>query len=170
MSIFIKIVSAALLIISTGNTFAQANGQSSSNTNSKLVVIFRYNPHHKKDHKVKAIALLAAKCYYFKKVPHLQIGKPLSAENGKYITDAAMTSFMSKLTAKDFENINKRECNCGGISEETYVVEINPDGQPGSRRIFYVPVVNSCPTNSPCAVLGAITNFFSKLKKKQTTA
>lgn len=166
MSIFIKIVSTALLIISTGNTFGQAASPSPSNTNSKFVVIFRYNPHHKKDHKVKAIALLAAKCYYFKKVPHVQIGKPLSPENGKYIADAAMTNFMSKLTTKNFENINKRECNCGGVSEETYVVEINPDGQAGSRRIFYVPVVSNCPANSPCAVIGAITGFLVKLKQK----
>ncbi|QEM09250.1 hypothetical protein [Mucilaginibacter rubeus] len=170
MSIFIKIVSTALLIISAGDAFAQAGNQSPSNINSKLVVIFRYNPHHKKDHKVKAIALLATKCYYFKKVPHVQIGKLLSPENGKYIADAAMTSFMSKLTAKNFENIKKQDCNCGDISEETYVVEISPDGQPGNRRIFYVPVVNSCPANSPCAVLGTITDFFSKLKKKQTAA
>jgi hypothetical protein len=166
MSIFIKIVSTALLIISTGNAFAQAGSQSPSNISSKLVVIYRYNPHHKKDHKVKAIALLAAKCYYFKKVPHAQIGKPLSAENGKYIADAAMNNFMSKLTAKDFENINKRECNCGCISEETYVVEISPDVQPGSKKIFYVPVVNNCPANSPCAVIGTITDFFAKLKQK----
>lgn len=155
-----------MLIISTGNAFAQAGSQSLSNTSSKLVVIFRYNPHHKKDHKVKAIAFLAAKCYYFKKVPHVQIGKPLSAENGKYIADATMNNFMSKLTAKNFENINKRECNCGGISEETYVVEISPDGQAASRRIFYVPVVNNCPTDSPCAVIGTITGFFAKLKQK----
>lgn len=155
-----------MLIISTENAFAQAGSPSSSNISSKQVIIYRYNPHHKKDHKVKAIALLAAKCYYFKKVPHVQIGKPLSAENGKYIADATMNNFMSKLTAKNFENINKRECNCGGISEETYVVEINPDGQAGSRRIFYVPVVSNCPANSPCAVIGAITGFFVKLKQK----
>ncbi|HEX8019722.1 hypothetical protein [Mucilaginibacter sp.] len=166
MSIYIKLVSTTLLIISTGSSFAQTGSQSSSNINSKQVVIYRYNPHHKKDHKVKAIALLAAKCYYFKKVPHVQIGKPLSAEKGKYIADAAMSNFMSKLTAKNFENINKRECNCGGISEETYVVEISPDGQPGNRRIFYVPVVTNCPANSPCAVIGTITDFFSKLKQK----
>ncbi|UOE47266.1 hypothetical protein MTO98_22945 [Mucilaginibacter sp. SMC90] len=166
MSIFIKIVSTALLIISTGNVFAQAGSQSQSNINSKFVVIYRYNPHHKKDHKVKAIALLAAKCYYFKKVLHVQIGKPLSAENGKYIADADMTKFMGNLTAKNFESINKRECNCGGVSEETYVVEISPDGQPGNRKIFYVPVVNNCPANSPCAVIATITGFFSKLRQK----
>ncbi|WP_426586042.1 hypothetical protein [Mucilaginibacter sp. R-33] len=166
MSIFIKIVSTVLFIISTGNSFAQTASQSPSNLNSKQVIIYRYNPHHKKDHKVKAITLLAAKCYYFKKVPHAQIGKPLSVENGKYIADAAMNNFMSKLTAKNFENINKQECNCGGISEETYVVEISPDGQPGSRRIFYVPVVSNCPANSPCAVIGTITDFFAKLKQK----
>jgi len=166
MSIFVNIVSTALLIISTGNAFAQAANQSPSNISSKLVVIYRCNPHHKKDHKVKAIALLAAKCYYFKKVPHAQIGKPLSAENGKYMADAAMNNFMNKLTAKNFENINKRECNCGGMSEETYVVEISPDGQAGSRRIFYVPVVSNCPVNSPCAIIGTITGFFSKLKQK----
>jgi len=166
MSIFIKIISKALLIISTGNAFAQAANQSPSNISSKQVVIYRYNPHNKKDHKVKAIALSAAKCYYFKKIPHAQIGKPLLAENGKYIADAAMTNFMSKLTAKNFENINKRECNCGGMSEETYVVEISPDGQPAGRRIFYVPVVSNCPANSPCAVIGTITDFFAKLKQK----
>jgi len=170
MSIFIKTISTALLIISTGNAFARTAGQSPSNISSKEVIIYRYNPHHKKDHKVKAIALLAAKCYYFKKLPHTQIGKPLSAEDGKYIDDASMASFLSKLTAKNFENINKRECYCGGVTEETYVVEISPDGQPGSRRIFYVPVVNNCPANSSCAVLGTITGFFSKLKKKQTAA
>ena len=124
MSIFIKIVSTALLIISTGNAFAQTGSLSQSNINSNFVVIYRYNPHHKKDHKVKAIAFLATKCYYFKKVPHVQIGKPLSAEKGKYIADAVMTKFMRNLTAKNFENINKRECNCGGISEETYVIEL----------------------------------------------
>ncbi|SDI28384.1 hypothetical protein ACRQ5D_32115 [Mucilaginibacter sp. P25] len=166
MSIFIKIVSTALLIISTGNPFAKTGSQSPSNISSKSVVIYRYNPHHKKDHKVKAIALLDTKCYYFKKVPHLQIGKPLSAENGKYIADATMNNFMSKLTAKNFENINKRECNCGGMSEETYVIEISPDGQAASRRIFYVPVVNNCPANSSCAVIGTITDFFAKLKQK----
>ncbi|WP_413666860.1 hypothetical protein ACEN9X_20295 [Mucilaginibacter sp. Mucisp86] len=166
MSIFIKILSTALLILSTGNVFAQTGSQSSSNINSKQVVIYRYNPHHKKDHKVKAIAFLAAKCYYFKKVPHAQIGKPLSAENGKYITDADMTKFMNNLTAKNFENINKRECNCGGINEETYVVEISPDGQSAGKKIFYVPVVTNCPANSPCAVIGTITGFFSKLKQK----
>ncbi|WP_431198778.1 hypothetical protein ACQ86K_21840 [Mucilaginibacter sp. P19] len=166
MSIFIKIISTALLILSTGNTFVQAGSSSPLNINSKQVIIYRYNPHHKKDHKVKAIALLAAKCYYFKKVPHAQIGKPLSAENGKYIADAAMLNFMNKLTAKNFENINKRECNCDGISEETYVVEISPDGQAASRRIFYVPVVSNCPANSPCAVIGTITGFFLKLKQK----
>ncbi|QTE39661.1 hypothetical protein J3L18_11585 [Mucilaginibacter gossypii] len=84
---------------------ARVCSHSLSNINSKQVIIYRYNPHHKKDHKVKAIALRAAKCYYFKKVPHAQIGKPLSAENGKYIADVTMLNFMNKLTAKNFENI-----------------------------------------------------------------
>ncbi len=166
MSIFIKTVSTALLIISTGSAFAQTGSQSPSNINSKQVVIYRYNPHRKKDHKVKAIALLATKCYYFKKVPHLQIGKPVSAEKGRYVADADMTKFMSNLTAKKFENINKRECNCGGISEDTYVIEIGPDGRSTGKKIFYVPVVSNCPANSPCAVIGTITGFFSKLKQK----
>jgi hypothetical protein len=167
MSIYIKLISTALLIISTGSSFAQTGSQSSSNINSKVVVIYRYNPHHKKDHKVKAIALLAAKCYYFKKVPHVQIGKPLSAEKGKYIADAAMTKFMGNLTAKKFENINKLECNCGGITEETYVIEISSDGKPASKKIFYVPVVTNCPANSSCAIIGTITDFFSKLKQNK---
>ncbi|MFC0513617.1 hypothetical protein ACFFGT_05375 [Mucilaginibacter angelicae] len=167
MSIFIKIVSTALLIISTGSSFAQTDGQTQSNINSKQVVIYRYNPHHKKDHKVKAIAFLAAKCYYFKKVPHVQIGKPLSAEKGRYIADAVMTKFMGNLTAKNFENVNKRECNCGGISEETYVIEISPDGRSAGKKVFYVPVVSNCPVNSPCAVIGTITDFFSKLKQNK---
>jgi hypothetical protein len=167
MSIYIKILSTALLIISIGSSFAQTGSQSPSNINSKFVVIYRYNPHHKKDHKVKAIAFLAAKCYYFKKVPHVQIGKPLSAEKGKYIADAAMTKFMSNLTAKNFENINKRECNCGGITEETYIIEISSDGRSAGRKIFYVPVVTNCPVSSPCAVIGIITDFFSKLKQNK---
>jgi hypothetical protein len=166
MSIFIKIVSTALLTISTGSAFAQTGSQSSSNINSKQVVIYRYNPHRKKDHKVKAIALLGAKCYYFKKVPHIQIGKPLLAEKGRYVADADMTKFMSNLTAKNFENINKRECNCGSISEDTYVIEVSPDGRPADKKIFYVPVVTNCPVNSPCAVIGTISDFFSKLKQK----
>ncbi|WP_161964499.1 hypothetical protein [Mucilaginibacter endophyticus] len=166
MSIFIKTISTALLIISTGNTFAQAGSQSPSNINSKLVVIYRYDPDRKKDHKVKAIALLAAKCYYFKKLPHTQIGKPLSAENGKYIADVTITKFMSNLTAKNFESINKKDCNCGGISDDTFVVEISPDGQPGNKKIFYVPKVANCPANSPCAVIDAITGIFLKLKQK----
>lgn len=74
---------------------------------------------------------------------------------------------MSNLTAKNFENINKRECNCGGISEETYVIEISPDGQSGNRKIFYVPVVSNCLVNSPCAIIGTITGFFSKLKQNK---
>ncbi len=155
-----------MLIISTGNTFAQAGSQSPSNINSKLVVIYRYDPDRKKDHKVKAIALLAAKCYYFKKLPHTQIGKPLSAENGKYIADVTITKFMSNLTAKNFESINKKDCNCGGISDDTFVVEISPDGQPGNKKIFYVPKVANCPANSPCAVIDAITGIFLKLKQK----
>ena len=167
MSIFIKIVSTALLIISTGSSFAQTGSQSPSNINPKQVVIYRYNPHHKKDHKVKAIAFFAAKCYYFKKVPHVQIGKPLSAEKGRYIADAVMTKFISNLTAKNFENINKRECNCGGIGEETYVIEISPDGRSASKKIFYVPVVSNCPVNSPYAIIGTITGFFSKLKQNK---
>jgi len=166
MSIFLKIVSTALLIISTGNTFAQAGSQSPSNINSKLVVIYRYDPDRKKDHKVKAIALLAAKCYYFKKLPHTQIGKPLSTENGKYIADAAINNFMSMLTAKSFGNINKQECNCGGISDDTFVVEISPDGQPGNKKIFYIPKVANCPADSPCAVIDTITGIFLKLKQK----
>jgi hypothetical protein len=166
MSIFIKIVSTVLLTISSWNAFAQADNQPQSNINSKQVVIFRYNPHRKKDHKVKAIALLATKCYYFKKVPEAQIGKPLSltTNKGKYIPDAAMSTFMGNLTFKNFENIKKQECNCGAVSEETYVVEINPDGKPGNKKIFYVPVVSACPDSSPCAVIGTISDFFLKLK------
>jgi hypothetical protein len=166
MSTYIKIASIVLLTISTWNAFAQSGSQSKSNTNSKQVVIFRYDPHRKKDHKVKAIALLAAKCYYFKKVPEVQIGKPLSPDKGKYIPDATITNFMSKLTAKNFDNINKRECNCGGISEDSFVIEISPDGKPGNKKIFYVPVVSACPENSPCAAIGTISDFFLKLKQK----
>jgi hypothetical protein len=166
MRTFIKIVSIALLTTSSWNAFAQPTNQSQLNTGLKQVIIYRYDPGRKKDHKVKAIALLGDKCYYFKKVPKIQIGKPISPDNGKYISDANLNTFISSLTFKNFENVNRQNCNCKAISEDTFVVEISPDGKPGNRKIFYVPVLNECPKDSPCTVIGTIYGFFIKLKRK----